>query len=70
MINIHLKQQLTGQCDNSWIARTQLVQRCAQMKTEVDVHKWYESERAGQDIGWHRASISYAIRQSCTPIKL
>ena len=41
-----------------------LVRRGQQMRSELDVHKWYESEKAGCDIGLHRATISYVVHQA------
>jgi len=26
------------------------------LQEEIDRHKWIESEKAGRDIGWHRAA--------------
>ncbi len=53
----------TSSSDNAWIENTLLVRRCKQLKSEVEVHKWYESEKVGHDIGWDRASINYTVRQ-------
>jgi hypothetical protein len=32
------------------------------MKEEVFKHKWYESERAGHDVGFGRALIDWTVR--------
>jgi len=32
------------------------------MKHEIQLHKWYESEKAGHDIGWERATVDWMIR--------
>ena len=48
-----------------WIERTSLVQRWRAMKQDVLLHKWYESERAGHDIGWDRAFVDWTLRYSC-----
>lgn len=32
------------------------------MKSEILLHKWYESEKAGHDIGWDRAAVDWMIR--------
>lgn len=32
------------------------------LKEEVNKHKWYESERAGRDIGWAQALIDWTIK--------
>jgi hypothetical protein len=31
-------------------------------REEIMKHKWYESERAGHDIGWARALIDWTIK--------
>ena len=45
-----------------WAQQTSLFQHWARMKQEILLHKWYESERAGHDIGWERASVDWMIR--------
>jgi hypothetical protein len=32
------------------------------MREEVDKHKWYESEKAGRDIGFVQAMIDWTIK--------
>ena len=64
MMNLHRITKSYRPPDDGWIERTLLVQRCERLRSEIAEHKWYESERAGRDIGWHRATISYAIHQS------
>ena len=54
-----------GGTDNGmafWIERSSLVQRWRAMKQDVLLHKWYESERAGRDIGWDKALVDWNIR--------
>ncbi|HMP73090.1 MAG TPA: DUF4032 domain-containing protein [Kiritimatiellia bacterium] len=46
----------------SWIQRTLLFKHWDAMKQEILLHKWYESERAGHDIGWERAQTDWIIR--------
>lgn len=50
--------------EDAWVAQTMLVRRSRQVRSDIDVHKWYESEKAGCDIGWHRATISYAVHMA------
>ena len=47
---------------DGWVGQTRLVQQWEEMKKEILLHKWYESERAGHDIGWERASVDWMIR--------
>lgn len=32
------------------------------LREEVNKHKWYESERAGRDIGWAQALIDWTMK--------
>jgi len=32
------------------------------MREEIDKHKWYESERAGRDVGFTRALFDWTFR--------
>ncbi len=50
---------------DAWVQNTLLVQRWEHMKREILLHKWYESERAGHDIGWERASVDWLVRFGC-----
>jgi hypothetical protein len=48
-----------------WVRNTLLVRRWENMKHEILLHKWYESEKAGHDIGWERAAVDWMIRFGC-----
>ena len=50
---------------DAWIKDTLLVRRWERMNHEILLHKWYESERAGHDIGWERASVDWLVRHGC-----
>jgi hypothetical protein len=41
---------------------TSLYREYLALKEEVNKHKWYESERAGYDIGFPRALIDWTMR--------
>jgi hypothetical protein len=45
-----------------WIKNTRLVTQWLEIKKDVELHKWYESEKAGHDIGWDRAFTDWLIR--------
>ena len=47
---------------DSWVLNTRLFREWEEMKREIQLHKWYESEKAGHDIGWERASVDWMIR--------
>jgi hypothetical protein len=48
--------------ESAWVAGTLLVRRWEAMKREILLHKWYESERAGHDIGWDHAVVDWTLR--------
>ena len=57
------------QTDLAWVRQTRLYKHALQLRSEVSEHKWYESERAGADIGWDRAAVSYHIHLSLSHTK-
>jgi len=54
--------QETKMKKSSWPQNSNLFQEWEQVKQEVMLHKWFESERAGHDIGWDRAFEDWLIR--------
>ena len=48
--------------ESSWLKNTLLFRQWEDMKQEILLHKWYESERAGYDIGWERAAVDWMIK--------
>lgn len=48
--------------ENTWVFRSLLFQAGQAVREEVLKHKWYESEKAGYDIGWDRAYVDWMIR--------
>ncbi len=48
--------------DEAWMKNSLLFREWDRMKQEILDHKWYESERAGYDIGWDRASVDWLVR--------
>ena len=48
--------------DARWLRNTLLFRQWESMKREILLHKWYESEKAGHDIGWERAAVDWMIR--------
>ncbi len=47
-----------------WLEHFRLVHRYREIKKDVELHKWYESEKRGYDIGWNRAYIDWLINIS------
>jgi hypothetical protein len=62
MLNRDVGAPGLGEADMLWIERSLLVRRWRAMKQDVLLHKWYESERAGRDIGWDRALVDWNLR--------
>lgn len=52
-----------------WVKQTRLVKDWERRKQDILAHKWYESERAGRDVGWDHASVDWLIRHGITPKK-
>ncbi|TAN38803.1 MAG: DUF4032 domain-containing protein [Verrucomicrobia bacterium] len=46
---------------DAWVKQSRLFSHWQEIKEEILQHKWYESEKAGCDIGWERAAISWQI---------
>lgn len=59
--------QPTDAAPDAWVRRSLLVRHWQAVKEEISTHKWYESERAGHDIGWERAAVRYRIFQGMNP---
>jgi len=64
MFNPH-QREATADAADQWVRDTLLVRRWENMKSEILLHKWYESEKAGHDIGWERAAVDWMIRFGC-----
>ena len=45
-----------------WVQNSRLIGRWQEIKREIELHKWYESEKAGHDIGWESAAASWQVR--------
>lgn len=45
-----------------WIEGTSLFRQWNTIKEDILLHKWYESEKAGHDIGWEKASVDWMVR--------
>jgi hypothetical protein len=56
----------SGECPvDEWIKSTRLVREWEDMKREIALHKYYESEKVGHDIGWERATVDWMIHFGC-----
>jgi hypothetical protein len=44
------------------LKETSIYQEFLAMKEEIMMHKWYESEKAGYDIGFPRAVIDWTMK--------
>jgi hypothetical protein len=52
---------MTETTSDGLLERSLLFRRWQVIKQEIMLHKWYESEKAGYDIGWERASTNWMI---------
>lgn len=52
------------QVDMRWVEGTRIFHKHAAIREEILRHKWIESEKAGYDIGWERASQDWMIYHS------
>lgn len=44
------------------VQETSIYKEYLALREEVNKHKWYESERAGKDVGWARALIDWTMK--------
>ncbi|MGD9873200.1 MAG: hypothetical protein AB7T27_02910 [Kiritimatiellia bacterium] len=58
-----------GRDSEQWVKQTRLVRDWERKKQDILAHKWYESERAGHDVGWDHASVDWLIRHGIAPKK-
>lgn len=47
---------------DEWARKTALFREWQEMKEDVLRHKWFESEKAGHDVGWDRALVDYNLK--------
>lgn len=45
-----------------WMLQSRLFRIGQKLQDEINKHKWVESEKAGYDIGWHRAHVNWTIQ--------
>ena len=50
--------------DKSWLEKFLLVRYIREMEEDVNLHKWFQSEKAGHDVGWDKASVDWAVHIS------
>ncbi len=58
------KGQETGSDD--WVKQTSLYKEFIAEREEILRHKWLESEKAGQDIGFERALVDWVAKYRTT----
>lgn len=51
-----------GGIEVTWLKNTLLFRQWEHMKEDILLHKWYESEKVGYDIGWERAAVDWMIK--------
>lgn len=57
-MNLETEVRLGG---GDWIKRSALYREFAAEREEILKHKWLESEKAGRDIGYERALVSWVV---------
>ncbi|MCX7009883.1 MAG: hypothetical protein NTY53_22020 [Kiritimatiellaeota bacterium] len=60
-MNFNGSDRVSKDVVEAWVRNSQLVSRWQAIKHEIELHKWYESEKAGHDIGWDRAAVSWQM---------
>ncbi len=60
-------KRVKSEAVETWVKNSRLVSHWQDIKHEIELHKWYESERAGYDIGWDRAAASWQMRYGHLP---
>jgi hypothetical protein len=58
----HFPNQGYSSGRSAWVQETNLFREWESIKKQISLHKWYESEKAGHDIGWDRATVDWMIR--------
>lgn len=55
-----------GNCSETFpLTRTRVVEEFLAEREEIMIHKWYESERAGRDVGYEYARVDWVLRHRC-----
>lgn len=55
---------MEGQGDSNLqrLGQTRLVEECLAENREILLHKWFESERMGRDVGYEYARVDWVLR--------
>jgi len=61
--------RIKSEAVEAWVKNSRLVSQWQEIKHEIELHKWYESEKAGYDIGWDRAAASWQVHYGHLPAK-
>jgi hypothetical protein len=62
-------KRVKSEAVEAWVKNSRLVSQWQDIKHEIELHKWYESEKAGYDIGWDRAAASWQVHYGHLPDK-
>ena len=54
--------QFTINAVDTWVRNSRIVLQWQAITHAIEVHKWCESEKAGHDIGWDCAAVSWHMR--------
>jgi len=50
---------VNGAQDRSWVEHFLLTRYFRDAEEDVNLHKWYQSEKEGHDVGWDRALVDW-----------
>ena len=53
-----------GQTSEGWVERSALYRESVAERNELLNHKWLESEKAGHDIGFEAAIVSWVVHHA------
>ncbi len=48
--------------DKIWLENFLLLRYLRKVEEDVNLHKWFQSEKQGQDVGWDSALVDWTIR--------
>jgi hypothetical protein len=50
--------------DRLWVEHSLLFRYFREVEVDINLHKWFQSEKEGRDIGWDSALVDWTIRVS------
>lgn len=47
--------------NKTWLEHFLLYRYVRKVEDDINLHKWYQSEKVGHDVGWDRAMVDWTI---------